>query len=239
MLLRTIRYTFIIALITNLSGCSYLFGKHSFVTQRETEYLRSNATPPLQLPPGASAANMGNDYVIPPTTSQASTQPNLLPPDSLTAKVASGEISPAALKKIQQTLAQSIAQNRTAPTNKNVQPNNPVLLLAQPTAQLWKKIGDSLNRASYTVVNQNQTMGLYYFLDTIPAYGKVTTNTPIYQLHVRSLDGGTETYVTDTNGKVIDLDTAKRILADLQDALNGKVKSPLERQMMRFLNDLF
>lgn len=231
-MLKFIHLLFFVTLVFCISGCSTLFGKHNFVTQRETEYMRSTATPPLQLPPSVSTTSVGDDYIIPGTTASAPTQPvSLLPPGSLTEQIARGKVSSAVLKQKFEPTINTNSTTNTATSNTST----PVLPLDQNKDQLWNKIGTSLNKAGYLLVNQNQKAGIYYLLDTPSTGGKVKMNTPIYQLHIQNINGVAQAYLTDDEGKPLTSDVAQLILDDLRDALAGKTPSPVKR----FLKQLF
>lgn len=217
--------------LLDLSGCS-LFGKHNFVTQRETEYMRSQTTPPLQVPAGLDRTNVGDDDVVPPALTQSPVQaPGLLPPGSLAEQVATGAVPKTVLKeKIESPAAANTTGSAAVSDN-----NGPTLTLGESTAVIWKKVGDSLQHAGYVVANQNQKTSVYYILDTPSTFGKVKTDTPIYQLHLQDVNGVAQVFVTDNDGKPIDANTAQRILDDLKDALAGKTPSAVKR----FLRNVF
>jgi uncharacterized lipoprotein len=215
------------------SGCSTLFGKHNFVTQRETEYLRSQATPPLQVPTELDRSNVGDDYVVPAAMSAPPTQaPGLLPPGSLAEKIKNGAVSPAVLKE---KIPSPAVANTVSNTDAVSDAAGPVLTLDQSTAALWNRIGDSLKLAGYVIANQNQKTGIYYVLDTPSTFGKIKMDTPIYRLHVQDVNGIAQAYVTDDQGKPLAANIAQRILDDLKNALAGNKPSTVKR----FFGNLF
>jgi uncharacterized lipoprotein len=224
------QHLLLIGLAICLSGCGALFGKHNFVKQHETEYLRSTATPALQLPPNANPSSIGDDYFIPPVAGATPTQPiALLPPGSLAEKITRGEVSATVLKTKKITSV-------TRPANTLNDTQRPTLTLEQNTAQLWHKIGSSLQRVDYAIANQNSSTGIYYLLDTPSTNGKIKKDTPIYQLHISDTkDNVAQAYVTDNNNNPMAADVAQRILNDLRDALAGKTPS----RAARWLKGLF
>lgn len=224
MIFRMMRYGLMALIVVNLAACATLFGKNNFIAKNETQYLRSNTTPPLQLPPGASAANIGNDYPIPPAMGPTQTV-SLLPPGSLAEKIATGQV-PASVLKEKPAPAAPTAVTETAQNNSAL-PAAMVLVPGQSTAQIWNNIGSALKRAGYMVVNQNQKTSIYYLLDTPSTGGKVKMSTPIYQLHLHDVDGSAQATVTDNDGKLLAPVISQRILLDLQNALTGKTSSPV------------
>lgn len=219
-----LRYLLVPVVVVNLTACSTFFGPHNFVQQRETEYLRSSEVPPLQLPPGLSAANVGEDYGIPSIAAPVPTQPvSITPPDSLADKIDRGIVPAAVLKEKPAPVSHSVSPapvtQAQLPSNISGPTNDPILALNQSTAQLWDKIGTALKAAGYIVANKDQNAGIYYLLDTPTTNGGVQLQTPIYQLHLHDMISGTQAYVTDNQGKLLDPAIAKRILTELNHAL--------------------
>jgi uncharacterized lipoprotein len=224
-------------ILLDLGGCSTLFGKHNFVTQRETEYLHSQATPPLQVTAGLNKTNIGDDYVIPAAMTSPPTQaPGLLPPGSLAEKIATGAVPATVLKeKIPSPTAttSNSADNNTRATNNNTA--GPILTLDQNITTAWSKVGDSLKQAGYIIANQNKTTGIYYIIDAPSTFDKVKMDTPIYQLHMQNTNNVVQIYITDSEGRSIATKIAQRILDDLKNTLAGKKPSTIKR----FLQNVF
>jgi len=79
MLFRLISSIVVLSMAATLTGCAAW--TPNYVRKIETAYLSSCEAPPLQIPAGLSAANIGDDYIIPPANGPRPTCPaDVTPP---------------------------------------------------------------------------------------------------------------------------------------------------------------
>lgn len=239
MLKRALLSLLITGLALELTGCA-IFGKNNFATKRRTEYLRSQAAAPLQVPAGLNAQGVGDDYVVPASAMPAPVKPiGILPPDSMADKLARGVITKDTVKK-----ANDFADAKSAPTvtatttaTSAAQPaastSNNILPLNQTVAQVWKPVGEALKRAGYKIAVADEKLATYYILDMHATDEMVTKATPIYQVKLQSgADGNAYAYVVADNGNAVTAETSQRILTDLSNGLAGKGASTSFKQML-------
>lgn len=78
---------FMVILLNSCALWSDLWSKQDVVRNRDNDYLKSQSTPPLQVPAGTSSINIGNDYPIPGSIYPSGNNPiSQLPPGSLAAQ---------------------------------------------------------------------------------------------------------------------------------------------------------
>lgn len=53
------------AILLSLTACSYVYGDHGVIKNRDTEYLKAQTIRPLNLPPGYSAISLQENYPVP------------------------------------------------------------------------------------------------------------------------------------------------------------------------------
>lgn len=76
MFLRSLLCLLIFSFLTGCCGMT-----PAYVKRRERDYLMSCQSPTLQVPPGLSCANIGDDYVIPPLDAPCPRNPvDITPP---------------------------------------------------------------------------------------------------------------------------------------------------------------
>ena len=52
-------------LLSNVMGCSHLYGDHGVIKNRESDYLKAQAIQPIQVPSGYSKSTIQNNYPVP------------------------------------------------------------------------------------------------------------------------------------------------------------------------------
>ncbi len=92
-LIRSIVIGSLIAL--GLSGCS-TFKQHSsgLLEKGDSAYLKAQSTQTLQIPAGLSSSNVGDEFLIPPVTTQGPVPASIVPPGGISKKVPPGYIPP-------------------------------------------------------------------------------------------------------------------------------------------------
>lgn len=136
--------------------------------------------------------------------------------------------------KLANNIATPIITNNSQPviSQNNPQPQNfatnstPIsfvrgssLEIKQQLKQTWAMLNNVLPQAGYKVLVQNPETKTFYIVDT---QKKVTRDTPIYQLHLRNSEMGTQIFVTDNNDQPVAMDTAQPILNNI----NNKILNP-------------
>ncbi|GEM_PF-4048501 len=195
-------------LCLNVMGCTTAKQNFQALKDRPNAYLKSQCATPLRVPPGVEHAPLMEDQQIPPGETAVVTAP-LLPPESLAQKVAEGKVSPKALKH----LSRSNLQERD---------HQWMLTITDEKERVWKRLEKAFKNRHIDVLQKNEKTGIYYIVDTYPTKGKVTTASPIYQVHLRSTaEQDTELYLTDNAGGVPNKYVAQRLLMEIQRGLNG------------------
>lgn len=79
-----LRYVKLLSLliIAALTSCSYIYGDHGIIQNRDKEYLSARSIPPLSIPPGLSSSTIQAHYPVSDVNYPQSTEVvNLTPPD--------------------------------------------------------------------------------------------------------------------------------------------------------------
>lgn len=138
---------------------------------------------------------------------------------SLTPELASTSVQPTThptthpTTAMQATRATIAAANPEAGLINTKSVNYPQLTVAQSSAQLWNNLGPVLQKSGYKVLLQDKRVNIYYILDLSATQGKILKSTPMYQVHLNTINNSTTSLtVTDNNGAQIDNKSAQRIL---------------------------
>lgn len=219
------RCVFVTTLAVYSVGCSSINPKYNLIQQRQTEYLRTHAAPPLQTPAGVSRANLHDDYPIPNANTPAPAKSlSLLPPNSIAEQIKQGKLSPDALRQ------REPEENTNATDNTNQSASyvkNDTLMINQPIADAWDQVENAINKAGYKMAYKNQKTLTFYIIDIYATNGTITRESPIYQIHLRNTPLGVEISVTDNSGKRVNIDTANRVLDNLYSGIpHAKTPSP-------------
>lgn len=155
-----------------------------------------------------------------PTSYAASTQTGYATSSqgSLTPELASTAAQPGthpatAMQATRATIAQ--ANPQAGLVNSNTV-NTPNITLRESPSTVWTDLGPALQQSGYKVLLQDRRVNIYYILDTSSTGGKVRKTTPMYQVHMTSINNRTTTLsVTDNTGGQIDSRVAQRVLSDI------------------------
>ncbi len=109
------------------------------------------------------------------------------------------------------------------------------LLISEPFSRAWRLAGLALDRVGFMVEDRNRSRGIYYVRYNDPMAGESeggwlsklafwrsddkVDEAALYQVQLESADDGTRLRVADEQGKLLDGDTAKRILTLIQEQL--------------------
>ncbi|WP_456376562.1 outer membrane protein assembly factor BamC [Thiolapillus sp.] len=109
------------------------------------------------------------------------------------------------------------------------------LLISEPFSRAWRLAGLALDRVGFMVEDRNRSRGIYYVRYNDPMAGESeggwlsklafwrsgdkVDEAALYQVRLESADDGTRLRVADEQGKLLDGDTAKRILTLIQEQL--------------------
>ncbi len=109
------------------------------------------------------------------------------------------------------------------------------LLISEPFSRAWRLAGLALDRVGFMVEDRNRSRGIYYVRYNDPMAGESeggwlsrlafwrsgdkVDEAILYQVQLESADDGTRLRVADEQGKLLDGDTAKRILTLIQEQL--------------------
>lgn len=206
-----------ISLISSLcmSACSTFYGEDGFIRDPDREYSNEVAPPPLILPKNVQAAQLGDDYEVPDLCANPQKPSNnLIPPGSLAEQVVEGKITPKEIKKQRQVKEASL------------------LVVDTDMNETWDKLGGVLPRIDYQIAVANSDRRIYYILDKTATKGRITMQTPIYEIHLQmSPAGETEIFATDTSDKLLPVSVSRPMLAEIGKGLHGKVKTPWARMI--------
>lgn len=224
------RCVFLASLTISSTACG------SYLQQHQTEYLRAQTSQPIRVPAGLSNSNIREDYPV-PGVSAASTKGsvNIAPPNSLSEQVAQGKLSSKALKQREAMLerADNINENNDASSDTYSGFKNNTLMLNQPVSAAWPVVEDAITKAGYKTVVKNEHTHIFYILDVYSSNGKITRETPIYQVHLSTTPLGTEVSVTDNRGRRADLNDSNRILDSIYNMLPKKsARKPVDNSVV-------
>lgn len=195
-----------------LNGCSHLYGGEGLIHDPDEEYYKDEAPPPLVIPHGVQAAEIGDDYVIPEINSTKKSKAALVPPGSLAEQVALGNTTTKQIKKARDDKKATL------------------LVVDTDMNETWNKLKYVMPKMDYQIAIANSDTRIIYFMDKTTTRGKVTLATPIYQAHLHLSEAGeTEIYLTDNDGKKLPATISKPILSELEKGLQGKVKTAWAR----------
>lgn len=205
---------FILSLV--LSGCSYIH-------DRSCEYQNSPCLSPLIVPPGLRASQIGDDLTIPNLHRAMHNKANLLPPDSLALQIAEGKLSKKELKKRER---ESRLTQLTWTQNKS---GAPALMISEGLSDTVNHLERALKKlsTSYPIKHKDEALATFYIYDLPATHGKLTANTPLYQLRLVELENGTMIVLAaDESQAMPDTSVTRRILAKVYEAL-GDTKEGL------------
>ncbi len=114
--------------------------------------------------------------------------------------------------------------------------NNSVeLLISEPFSRAWRLTGLAMDRVGFVVEDRNRSRGIYYVRYNDPMDGaekggwlsklafwrgdNEVDEAALYQVQLESEDDGTKVRVADDGGKLLDSDTALRILTLIKEQL--------------------
>jgi uncharacterized lipoprotein len=81
-MLHFIRVFLIAALGFSLISCSHLYGENGIIKNRDTDYLKAESIPPLQIPAGYNSSSIQSNYPVSEKAYPApQTRVDLLPPE--------------------------------------------------------------------------------------------------------------------------------------------------------------
>lgn len=200
--MRYLNYTLFAILTAGLTSCSTWNGAGNEGAPRVAEYQNAQEVPATELPPTVRSNRIMNTHPIPAGSAQVSPQPSLAPPDSGLGQERGSTMSGPS--------SATPASTTTSPQNTNVRVTRQESSLVHPTAngamvslnygKTWSAVGRALNSAGYKIMQQDSEIGAYYVVDKTS--GKLTTSTPIYQVHLQKK--GDSTIVTTNNATVRD-----------------------------------
>lgn len=200
--MKAINKTIVLSLLISLAGCATV-EKVMPQSGKNNDEVAAQSVTPIKVPEGMSAGNMQSYYPVPPIAVTESggmaTQPAalLVPPNS----------------QVQQP-APVVSHATPAPQNPTVlASSSSALVLAMNKNQAWGKVGKALSSSGYKIMQQDKGMGAYYILDQ----GKLTKDTPIYRVNLKSSGDNTTVTVVDNNGQLAP--AAGRILGTLKGKL--------------------
>lgn len=62
--MRGITYIMLLCLTFALAGCTYIYGDKGVIQNRDSDYLKAQSIPPLQIPPGLSSSTIEAHYPV-------------------------------------------------------------------------------------------------------------------------------------------------------------------------------
>ena len=165
-------------------------------------YLKKSQTIPATQIPKTVASNvpMQTYYPIPPV----SMAPVMQPPST----VPPGSQQPMPLQTA------TVQQNSVIAAFSST-----ALVLNMNYSQAWPAVGKALRGSGYKVMQQDNSLGAYFVLDLAGTGGKLKSDTPIYQVHLKSLGNTTSVTVMNAQNQPADPGVSGRILGALKRGL--------------------
>lgn len=177
--------------------------------QLPASIIKSDQIPNMPLPSTSADNTEMQAYEV----QSPSATPSLTPELASTAVQPTNHPTTHPTTAMQTTRATIAAANPEAGLINTKSINYPQLTVAQPVNQLWNKLGPVLQKSGYKVLLQDKRVNIYYILDLSATQGKILKSTPMYQIHLNSINNNTSSLtVTDNNGAQTDNKTAQRIL---------------------------
>lgn len=150
----------------------------------------SKTTKPISMPAGVRVEERESYYPVPDNTAPTTTTtPSQEPPGSH-------------LERFKQSSNEGLSA--------------PSWVINQPVKTAWTQVGGALHRSTYTVLDQDRSLGSYYILDTPSTHHKITQNTPIYRILLKSHGKETQMILLNQHNEPVNDEVANRILADVK-----------------------
>jgi uncharacterized lipoprotein len=170
-----------------MTGCA---ATSRLVHRHDNDYLKaSKSDAALKLPASASSQNIKSAYPIPKGAAPEAVAPSLVPPGS----------------QIHQIRKNLNAKKTTTAA----------LPLSMSTKVAWVKVGASLKRGGYQVLDQDRAMGAYFVLDPQETGGKVTKTTPILRVNVTGNTEASNVTVASHGNTAINAAISQRVLTSI------------------------
>lgn len=216
--MRYMREIMILTVSLALTGCATVEKKLS-VPGGDTSpvYVKKAKTiPETKVPGDMSSANMQSYYPIPPVTEGGMDKiPSTLPPGSQAAQQAEQKQAQQEQRATAHMAATQASSNQVVSSSSS----NTALVLNLSYPQAWTRVGQGLNGSGYQILQQDRSLGAYYVLDVAGSGGKLKTDTPIYQVRLRSSGNSTTVTLSDSKNQPASPAVASRILHALRGQL--------------------
>lgn len=199
--MRYVKLVFSLAAAAALAGCA----SHKY------DYLyHSKSINPMVSAPGATVKKSQNYYPVPnlPAGGSVRAIPSLVPPDSDLQRFKSKSKSQA-----QATLPVKKASLANLKQNKD---GSSVLVVSENINKAWADVKKALQSTPYKVLDQDSSMASYYILDSVTTGEKITKDTPIYRVTLKSEGAQTNIFLFNKTDQLVRSGVSTRILTALQ-----------------------
>jgi len=221
-----------------ISGCSCIKKENKYIYDRKDDYQAEQSVPRMQIPKSISADKISDFYEIPETKDQIpSPDTGLAPPGAtqwdkvqLAKKKKKGsrynqfflpESTPE--DAVEEKWVEDEGDEPKAPSKvKGFSNDMPTMSINTNFDKSWKSLEKAFKVAEYPVFGKDKQLKIYFIADAPAQGGKVTRDTPLYQVHLMERNKETLIFVIDNNGEQLPNEKSQEVLKALTLALKGK-----------------
>lgn len=197
---------------TVLTACTDLVGDHGVIHDRTNQYLESRNGRALEVPRNLSRAKISDYYMIPSARRQTNGV-TPLPPGSLVSQIAQTDLRG---RHALPSDAVTLVEKKGA---------EPYMLIDEKSDDALLNVASGAHKRNMPVLSVDRKQHTVTVMDIYQTFDVVTEHTPTFNLTLVPEQKKTKVLIRDQKNKVINVNTAKRILAELEDGLHGKRKS--------------
>lgn len=196
-----------------LSACSTdLIGDKGVIHDRSNQYLESRNGRTIEVPAHLSRAKVSDYYVV-PTAKRQTSGVIPLPPGSLVSQLAKTDIH---ARHALPAEAVTLVERKGA---------EPYMVIDEKADDALLNVASGAKKRNIPILSVDPKRHTVTVMDIYQTFDVVTEHTPTFNLTVEQKNKKSKLMIRDMKNQAINKNTAKRLLAELEDGLHGKKKS--------------
>ncbi len=197
--MRIIKTAGIACAVMALAGCSWT---NKQLHRHDNDYVSGAATVQHMddSSAGRRAHSMGEYYPVPSHSDLHGKPPSIVPPGS-------------------NLHTSNTKATQGKPQIVKLKGGSEALVMAANTQQAWSKVGKALKASGYQVLDQDSEMGAYFILDAKETQNKITKQTPILRVNLKTEDKQTSVTMASHDNGALANKVTDRVLHEIQQHL--------------------